>query len=102
MASRRYLFCQWLAKLQGVQPGARLPVWILIIYHFLFPRQFWTYLASGFYDPLTDTFTIEGLKIKRSIFAMWGRGPLPSPWFRVVMCEKGIGTIEEAGIDDQR
>lgn len=66
----RYKILRWLReKVFRVQEGCIAPKPLKFIYYLLFPLN-WFYEKQSWikYDPLTDIYTIEGMKFTRQVF----------------------------------
>jgi|ERR1035437_5391592 hypothetical protein len=67
----------------GIQQGQILPRYARVILFILMPSKILLYLAAKVYNPMTDCYNIDGIKVSRE----WFHGlvtNIPSPWFRTV------------------
>ena len=92
----RYDFIRFLRLINGIPEGAFNPLWITVIYHILFPVQWWFYKVTGVqYEARYDTYVIRGIRLTGEVFEMF-KGEVGSR-FEVVKSVDGLVTIRRAG-----
>ena len=65
----RYKFLRFLRKICKVKEGEISPKWLYFIYYILFPLNwFYEKQSQMKYDPLTDVYTIQGMKFTSQVF----------------------------------
>lgn len=65
----RYKFLRFLRKTFRIKEGEISPKWLYFIYYILFPLNWYYEKQSRIkYDPLTDVYTIEGMKFTANVF----------------------------------
>lgn len=81
--NRRERFLYWLFTRCGRHEGMMLSRWMVVVRCVLCPSVMLMMLADRHYNVVTDTYTIDGVKVTRRAWKRMFGGPYPGSWFRI-------------------
>ena len=93
----RYRFLSWLKRSVFKTPEGQLPNKVMkFIYRCLFPlRSLYESQANVYYDPLSDSYKIDGIRYSREIFDFFAKSANSGELFLFVERKDGMVCIEK-------
>jgi len=91
---RDKLLCWFYDHILKIPEGLIVPLPGRVLFAILHPIKSLRYWRNGLYDWGRCAYVLDGVTIGYRTIWLWGKGPIPSEWFRVVERDNGLLTIE--------